>query len=154
MLPHVATRGRTLPHVATLCHTLLAQAVNRGRKAREQVTAKKTEGAATKGEAAQGEGTVAPVTQLDLAMMRLYDLCDETALGVSVSELEQKLSSDGEARGLLDAPGAVGHQKLLHHLEIGRWLESEGRISLAALLRIASPPGGAGGEGESNDVTC
>ena len=112
--------------------TCAEQAVNRGRATRAQTKAARVLGLEVEPK------VESVVSELELAMARLYAACDETKLGVSVSELEEKLCSDAEARGLLDAPRGAGFAQLLHQLEIGRWLEAEGRISWIALMQIAS----------------
>lgn len=57
-------------------------------------------------------------SELQRVLGDVYSACDETSLGVSVTELEQRLSNHKEACKLLEAAGV--YHALLHELEIGR----------------------------------
>ena len=105
------------------------QSINRGNQARKG-----------------GKGASTGSDPMDRALRSLYERCDETELGVSAEELEEMLSADRELKGLLEAGGEGRYQKLLHELELGKWLATEGRVSYAALVKIVMmlPTAGAG----------
>mmetsp|Transcript_724 Transcript_724/g.2255 ORF Transcript_724/g.2255 Transcript_724/m.2255 type:complete len:171 (-) Transcript_724:21-533(-) len=119
------------------------QAVNRGRRARKAL--EMGDGGVSSGDAV-----------VDDALSSLWARCDAMELGVSASELEEKVSADMHLRALL-APG--GSQQILHQFELGRWLETEGRVSYNALVQIVRPalPGAAGRADSvrpAGEVTC
>ena len=117
------------------------QSINRGKQARK--------GGAAKGGWSSGSASIYR------ALSNLYERCDETELGVSASELEEKLSADAELKALLEAEGVGRYEKLLHELELGKWLATEGSVSYAALMKIVMtlPTGGAA-SGAGGDVSC
>lgn len=71
------------------------------------------------------------------ALEALYNSCDLCTGGASVSELEERVAADSQLVADLDATRGHGAEKLLHALELGRWLHTDGRITLAELLAAA-----------------
>lgn len=87
------------------------------------------------------QGLSRPATnELERTLTEIYAACEELKLGVSVVELTTKLSSNEYAKRLLNGPGGFGYVQLLDQLEADRWLETEGRISLEHLKRLACAP--------------
>lgn len=72
-----------------------------------------------------------------VTLRELHASCDLVDSGASCSELLERIAGNMQLLEALDELRPNGAAKVLRCLNINRWLESDGRVSLAALLALA-----------------